>query len=230
MRRLLEPIHRPRPLVVRVANCASVSTGPKRAADTFRRALTTPGKFGLPDVVLCQEVADVDCRHVAWTTGLTGVPWQAMQRKPIGSPESGLAIAIRKDRIDLLSNRLLAGTPGTHEGGGIRRRPVLLAHLGVDSHRGHGWSFRAASGHAAPARAPRDRSRYLDVFRALRIRVRGGDLNVLHRIAARLFARRVYSIGVLHLVVSRWIPARGPHPVDHGSDHPGVDVLLWPAK
>lgn len=216
--------NRPAPLVVRVANCASVSTHPDKARDTFLRALHTSGRYGPPDVVLCQEMSDVDA------AALAGSRWIVSQVGPIGSPSSGLAIALRRPRVHRLSSTLLDGTPATHEGGGIRRRPILVDRIVVDRRTVHSWRLRVASGHAAPGRAPHARARFLHVFEQLRIRVRGGDLNVAGRVAARLFARRVYSIGVLHLVVSRWIPAVGPAPVDHGSDHPGVDVLLWPSS
>lgn len=217
---------RPAPLVVRVANCASVSTSAARATDTFKRALTTPGVYGLPDVVLGQEMSDVDAKTVATQVG----GWAVIQHGAVGSPDSGLAIAMRQDRATATEDQLLPGTPGTTEGGGIRRRPILQANLAIDRGTPQGWGARFASGHAAPGRAPKDRAAFLDVFKGLRARVRGGDLNVAARVAATVFRQRVFTIGVLHLVVARWIPAKGPEPVDHGSDHPGVDVVLWPAK
>lgn len=221
-RRFLRRHHRPDPLVVRVANCASVSTRPAKAEDTFRRALTTPGKYGLPDVVLCQEMADVDAKKVAHQVD---DGWQAEQHGAVGSPESGLAIAWRHDRARRVSSVLLPGTPAAEH---IRRRPILIDQLQIDRSKPTSWRTRFASGHAAPARAPQDRARFLTLFDQIRVRIRGGDLNVIGHVVARLFGRRVFTIGVLHLIVSRWIPAEGPAPVDHGSDHKGVDVLLWP--
>lgn len=215
---------RPAPLVVRVANCASVSTGPAKSTDTFRRALTTPGKFGLPDVVLCQEMADVDAKKVGHEVG----GWDVDQYGPIGSPDSALAICYRTERAHRLTSSLKAGAAATREGGGIRKRPILVDQLVIDRGTSHVWKTRVASGHAEPARAPKARERFLAVFKLLGVRIKGGDMNVPGKVAAALFGRRVFSIGVLHLVVSRWIPARGPEPVDHGSDHKGVDVLLWP--
>jgi hypothetical protein len=215
---------RPAPLLVRVANCASVSTGAAKSTDTFRRALTTPGKHGLPDVVLCQEMSDVDAKAVAHEVG----GWEVDQYRPVGSPDSALAIAYRSDRVHRLSSKMKAGTAATSEGGGIRKRPVLIDGLIIDRGTPKAWRSRFASGHAAPSRAPKDRARFLAVFKTLGVRVKGGDMNVPGKVAAALFGRRVFSIGVLHLVVSRWIPASGPTPVDHGSDHKGVDVLLWP--
>jgi hypothetical protein len=156
LRRRAKGLTRPQPLVVRVANCASVSTRPEKARDTFLRALTTPACSGSP----------TSCCARRWPTS----------------------------------------TP----------------------RQSHAWHAAFASGHAAPGRAPRARAAFLAVFRRIHARVRGGDLNVAERVAARLLLQRVFSVGVLHLAVSRFIPAEGPHPVDHGSDHKGVDVLLWP--
>jgi len=223
-------LKRPRHLVVRVANCASVSTGPKKAEDTFRRALTTPGKFGLPDVVLCQEMSDVDAKAACHEVG----GWDADQYGPLatdaktGGPDSGLAIAYRTDRAHRLASKLQAGAPATREGGGVRKRPVLTDRLIIDRGTARAWTQRFASGHADPSRAPRARETFINVFRRVGAPVKGGDMNVPGKIARTLFRRRVLSIGVLHLVLARWIPAQGPEPVDHGSDHKGVDVLLWP--
>lgn len=215
---------RPAPLLVRVANCASVSTGARKSTDTFRRALTTPGKHGLPDVVLCQEMADVDAKAVAHEVG----GWEVDQYGPIGSPDSALAIAYRTTRGHRLASQLRDGSPATSEGGGIRKRPILIDRLVIDRQTPHAWRPRVSSGHADPARAPKARARFLGVFKNVTVPIKGGDMNVPGKVARTIFRRRVYSIGVLHLVVARWIPATGPTPVDHGSDHKGVDVLLWP--
>lgn len=216
---------RPRPTVIRVVNCASVSVTPYRAAKIYARALRKPGKYGLPDVVLSCELADVDAKAMG------ALAWQTFQRGPVGSPESALGISVRRSCAHLTTPGLDVGSPATREGRGIRMRPILRARIYFDRQTPHVWSRPFAVGHAPPARAPIARARYLANFARTKAFGKAGDLNIWHRWAARLLGnKRVHSVGVLHLALPRWIPQTKAARIDVGSDHPAFDVTIWPTK
>lgn len=213
---------RPRPVVVRVVNCASVSFVPARAMSIWSRALSTAGKYGPPDLVLACEMADVDAFDA------DGRTWDVIQHAPVGSPESALGIAGRRGRVTFGPDELLAGSAATSEGRGIRRRPILRAYIAFDPATPHAWARRASVGHAPPPRAPIARGKFLVRFAAVRSAIKAGDLNIGARWAQRLLGKRVHSVGVLHLAVPRWIPQSRRARVDVGSDHDALDVILWP--
>lgn len=216
---------RPRPLVVRNVNAGSVTFAPARVRRIWARARRRPGPWGIPDLVLATEMADVDAARQAPD------PWQVWQHGPVGSPDSALVIAAGP-RVRIAHVGLLPGTPATGEGGGIRARPILRAEVVVDEDAPHQWATAVVLGHAPPARAATARGRYLDAMGDVAGQIKVGDLNVLGRAAVRVTGRRrVHSTWVLHTAVARWIPSRSTRRsrrIDVGSDHPAQDTLLWP--
>lgn len=214
----------PAPLRLRAANAASVSFSAARSTRVLERAFEEQGRFGRPHVVGACELADVDAPAVA------GEAWDVVQHGEIGSPESALGVAVRRDRGTILATRLLDGTAATSEGGGIRRRPILRARLGIDAKTPRAWAPVILVPHAPPGRARRTRAEYLHRLVAiLGGAIVMGDLNIGQRWALRLLGRRVHSSGVLHVAVPRWIPSIAAT-VDVGSDHLAVDVVLWPSS
>lgn len=203
---------RPRPVRFAVVNCASVSVDARRARSIWANALE------VADVVLAMECSDVDA---------SAPGWHVIQRGKQGSPESALVLAVRADRGEWAHANLDPGIAPTSEGGGIRRRPLLGARLTLDPSTPHKWSRRVLVGHAHPARAPKARRAYLRRFARMDAAIKGGDLNIGHRWAARLMGKRVHSAGVLHLAVPRWIPQTKPKRIDIGSDHPALVITLW---
>ncbi|UUW92665.1 hypothetical protein [Pimelobacter simplex] len=214
---------RPRPVVVRATNAASVSYRPERAAGVWRKSIDKPGKAGTPDVVLAVELADVDAKAEGAAAGM-----QVFQRGPVGAPDSALGIAVRRGRAKLSQPGLDAGVPATREGGGIRARPILHTSIVFAAGTAARWARGFVLGHAHPGRAPLARLDYLRRFFATPGAIHVGDLNIGHRWAARLTGRRVYSAGVLHIAVPRWIPSKRAGVVDVDSDHLALDVVLWP--
>ena len=212
---------RPRPVVVRFINGGSVSFAPVKAQRIYETALEKPGRFGRPHVVAACELADVDAKAVG------GEEWQTFQRGPVGSPESALGVAVRRSRARLSVPALVRGSAATREGGGIRLRPILKVAVLFDPGTPNGWACTFKIGHAPPARAPKARGDYLRRFAAVPARAGMADLNIGRRWALRLLGHRVFSSGVLHVTVRRWIPTRFAT-VDVGSDHLAIDVLFWP--
>lgn len=213
---------RPAPLRLRAANAASVSFGTQRSVRVFERALEAPGKTGRPHIVAACELSDVDAATVA------GEAWNVVQYGEPGSPESALGIAVRDDRGAVIESRLLDGTAKTNEGGGIRRRPILRARLGIDVKTPRAWAPVILVPHAPPGRARHTRAQYLRrLVAVLGGAIVMGDLNIGHRVALRILGRRVHSTGVIHVAVPWWIPSVAAT-VDVGSDHAGLDVVLWP--
>jgi hypothetical protein len=201
------------PVVVRVANCQSVSAGARKSATIFRTALTKSGPFGVPDVVLGCECSDFDAEKIAEAEG-----WQAAQfGHPTDTARRGSVAAFRTD--GLVTSSLAVGSEA---GEGIRTRYVVSAFTEVN---GHAETFIA--GHAPPDRAPNAQAEWLakvDEWPG----ILGADFNTHGPTLDRMFARQVRAIGVLALLVPADIPCSTARAVDIGSDHPAVDVLLWP--
>lgn len=200
----------PRSIVVRVANAAAVSA-PRYAHHCARRALTQPGKYGVPDVVLLSEVSPVGVSQVAL---IHAVGMEVAQYAPAGSPQAGVAVA---SRLPIRKRAMSEGSARTSEGGGIRMRPWVGAKV-----KGLPWM---RSGHAPPKRAPLARARYIGRARAL-TGILGADWNSDPRWMRRTSARQYRGIGVLGLLVPlRWKASKAA-PCDIGSDHDAVDVVL----
>lgn len=206
------------PVVVRIANCQGVSE--RNPGNEARRAMTHAGPYGLPDVVLFSEVANVDLRVI-------GHEWDVLQKGAVGSASAGTALATRCATARRAhQSRYVIGSPATSEGGGIRERGIVSDRVRAKGSR----SIRAWSGHAPPPRAPIARARFLVTSRLL-FGVFGGDLNTAAPLLRRRVTRKVRAVGVLGLLVPRWIPCSPPEPVDIGSDHMAVDVVLYlPAR
>lgn len=213
---------RPRPVNVRLVNVASVTKPARQARAIFAEALIKPGPHGPPDLVLAVELSDVRAAELA------GEVWAVFQRGELGSPDSALGVAVRRERVRLSVAQLLPGTPSTSEGDGIRARPILIATVLMDPGTPQRWARALDLGHAPPARAPRARARYLAAFVKARGSLKIGDLNIEERWAARILGRRIRSAGVLHIGVPWWIPCTKAARVNVGSDHPALDVTLWP--
>lgn len=196
-----------RRLVVRVANCEGVSE--RDPATEARHALTREGAYGLPDVVLLSEVSWLDARMLAREHG-----WVAIQHGAKGSAEAGVAILSRITPTVAL--RPLIGSVATREGGGIRARPIVGARIG---------GIRFWSGHAPPPRSPIAKAVYIARARACR-GVVGADWNASPAWVRRTSLRRYRGIGVLGLLVPLRFKASTAKPVDIGSDHPAVDVVI----
>lgn len=225
----------PRPFVVCVANCGSVHLRGERAKRVWLNALTTPGPWGPPDLVLACECADFDAESpTAASEALelllrSELPkWETVQRGHLGSPQSALALAMRRTRGRVADHHLRAGVPPTSEGGGIRQRPILVGTLLIDPDTPHVWTAPFADGHGHPSRAPRSRGEFMRKFLRVAARIAGGDFNLRQRFLARLTGRRVQAVGVLALMTRRWIRVSRARGVDIGSDHPAVHVCLWP--
>lgn len=175
--------HKGRRVVIRAANAAAVSM-PKMARSIVRRALTMPGGFGLPDVVLFCEVSPVDVAVVA-STHRPGM--FTHQVGEIGSPDAGLAIVSTKP-IRHPGTRL-----GSRPARGLRMRPILTG-------RTHGIPVAAV--HAPPARNPVARAIYL--ARVTKRRgVVGGDFNRRVGWMRKHFWRKYRGHGVIGLLVPR---------------------------
>ena len=207
------------PVVVRVVSCASVSFGTKRSTGIYETALTKPGPFGVPDMVLATECSDFDAERIA-----DDLSWDAEQFGSVGSPESAVVIAVRRDAGRFLGKaRLLEGTPA---GEGMRTRPVIAATLRVRGRR-----LRAKAGHAPAPRAPRLREMWLRLVHRW-AELLGADFNVRPDELARRYLRQVCGVRgqVLALLVPRRIPASHAEGVVVGSDHLAIDTVLWPEK
>lgn len=188
-------------LVVRVANAENVSE--RRPQDEAHLALTKPGAYGLPDVVLFSEVSWLNLRALA------GPEWHVVQMGARGSAEAGVAIASR------LPMRRAGLTIGSRPVPGVRMRPILTART----------IRRMSAVHAPPPRTPFARALYLARVRLTRGLV-GGDFNVAPAQMRRRFGRKYRGIGVLGALVPRWWKVSRPRPVDIDSDHPAVDVVV----
>lgn len=198
------------PVTIRLCNADGVHA-PKRTPDIVRRALMTPGDFGVPDFVLFSEVSPVSVLDIARTVDPA---ISVVQEGRSGSPEAGVAIAALWP-IELL--RLIVGSPATSEGGGIRMRPLLGALCG---------RLRLWAVHAPPGRAPRARALFLSRVRPRRHLV-GGDMNRSLRWVQRLTGRKVRGAEVMCLVLPPLWRATAARPVNVGTSHPALDIKVW---
>ncbi len=201
----------PAPVVVRVANCQSVSAGPRKAAGIYRTALTKVGRFGVPHVVLACECSDFDAELIR----VDG--WSSIQYVH-NTAAAGSAIAWRNGE-QVGDARLVVGSEA---GEGIRTRYVAQATLRINGHKA---TFNA--GHAPPDRAPNGQRQWLDNAGRLP-GVVGADFNTWPKTLDRRFNRKVRGVEVLSLLIPNDIPCSRAKPVDIGGDHPAVDVVLWP--
>lgn len=201
------------PVVVRVANCQSVSAAPSKARAIFIRALTLPGPYGRPHVVLACECADFQAELIAerngydaaqfTTTNATAgsvVAWDTDHARPLGRP------------------RLILGSAA---GEGIQARHIVQARLEVNGHR---QAFGA--GHAPPDRAPIGQASFLNALRRHQ-GILGADFNQRRGEIAGNYLRDYHGVELLGALVPRNIPTRPMRPFDIGSDHPAGDLVLW---
>lgn len=220
----MKRLARPGRVVTRTANLASVSSGPRKVEEALVEALHTYRT----DLLMAVECGDITIKdHVD-----QGV-WQVIQFGRSLSNEServarsGCALVARRSVVKLDRWRLELAAPA---GEGIRDRYVLTARATFHRGQPEAWRCRVRVGHAPPPRAPKGRERFLDVLRMMR-GVRSGDLNIPAQLAVDRFKlARVWSIGVMHTIVPRWIPSDlgGVHNI--GTDHLALDVILWPAR
>ena len=204
------------PVVVRVANCASVSMPLDHSRGNYVNALTKRGPYGLPHVVLAMECSDFDAELVAEFH-----QWEAVQYGATGSPQSGSVVAYDPERVALRVRRLVETSPA---GDGVRARYTVRTRLDVNGHRE--W-FNA--GHAPPDRSQGPQAAWYR--RAHQVSgILGADFNDRPDFMAPRFGRTYVGArgDVLGLLVPTRIPASTPKRVDIGSDHVAVDVVLWP--
>lgn len=220
---------RPRPAIIRVGNADGAISGPRHSTRVFRLLLETAP----PRTVAVACVEGPDFRGQAVADQHAPGTWDVVQHGTLGSPESALLLAVRRDRARVLGHTLLPGTPATSEGGGIRARPILSVRIVIDPDTPHEWEPPPiVVGHAHPARAPRARAAFMAALSRV-AGIRAGDFNLTARVVARLLGQRVHAAGVLALALPRWIPARHrtvPARRLGGADHPALDTVLWPPK
>lgn len=205
----------------RVANARGVTT-PVLAGRITRRALTQPGHFGKPWIVTLCEVAPVDVREV--TDSLDR--WEAVQRGDVSSPHAGVAICHNRRHVERLHDvRFKVGSSATAEGGGIRMRPILTERYRAFDHGVHARDVDLSSVHNPPDRAARAQVDFMADVR-LTGGIVAGDFNEAVTAMKDSTARQYRGIEVLGAIVPRWIDVSTAWPVDIGSDHEAVDVLL----
>lgn len=195
-----------RRIVLRVANCEGVSE--RHPEDEARLALTKPGAYGEPDVVLFSEVSWCNLREVV---RLYADDFDVVQDGERGSPEAGVAIAAR---APLSHSKTVVGSRAVP---GVRMRPLVSA-------RAFGVTWTA--GHAPPPRTAVARALYLAHVRTV-AGVVGLDSNQSPAWMRRNFLRIYRGFRVLGALVPRHLGAGKAQPVDIGSDHLAVDVPLW---
>lgn len=191
---------------IRVFNAQGASE--TKPWDEVEAAITKPSVYGEVDVWLGCELAWADLDAIAERHGL-----HALQYGERGSAEAGVGILSRRPIAD---GSMLEAVRSTSEGGGIRMRPITT---------GRTSRMRVSAIHAHPQRAPVAQRVYMARVKATPGIV-GGDFNREAAWMRTNFERQYRGIGVLGLLVpARWksSPAK---PVDIGSDHPAVDVVL----
>lgn len=196
-------------LVVRVANAQGVSES--HPEDETRLALTLAGEYGVPDVVLLSEVSWCNVANVALRHAVGSGVVQYGER---GTPEAGVAVVAR---LPIRKRPMLEGSPRTSEGGGIRMRPIVGGTIA-------GWCPAWAI-HAPPPRSPQAQANYVRRARQ-RHGIVGGDWNYPADWMHEHSARQYRGIGVLGLLVPDRLEPSPAKPVNIGSDHPAVDVVL----
>lgn len=209
------------PVVVRVANCKGVSTTPAKSRAIFRRALTEPGHYGKPHIVLAMEMLKVDAEGCA--SELVG--WEAIQYGyPHDLARAGSVIAYNPEYVQARGRRLVETSPA---GDGTRTRFTVRAPLAACGHQAEPFN----AGHAPPDRSegPQrrwyERSKHIDgIF--------GADFNDRPDFLEARYGRQVCAVRgeVLGLLAPARIPVSDTKPIDIGSDHLGQDTVLWPAK
>lgn len=221
------PTHtRPRPAILRVGNADSATAGPRHVARVLRRLLATARPRTV--AVACVEASDVRGQEIA--DELAPGVWQVIQHGDLGSPESALLLAVRRDRVRVDGHTLLPGTPATSEGGGIRARPILSVHLTIDPGTPNEWTPPPINvGHAHPSRAARARARFMAALARVR-GIRVGDFNLTQTVVARLLGQRVHAAGVIAAGIPSWVPTVSRRAPLEGADHDALDITLWPTR
>lgn len=203
----------PKPVVVRVANCKSVSARPIVARAIYVRALTHAGPYGKPHVVLANECADFDAELLAERHGYDAAQYTR------NTATAGSVVAWDENHArELERPRLLLGSP---EGEGIQARHIVQVKLDVNGHRNY-----FSSGHAPPDRAPIGQATFLDRIRRHR-GILGADFNQRRDEMSGRYRRTYHGVELLGILVPRTIPTRPIRAIDIGSDHPAVDIVLW---
>lgn len=204
---------------LRVANAQAVSE--RDPAHEVRRALTIPGKFGLPWIVAFSEVSPLEVADVADPLGFGTV-----QRGHPGSPRAGVALCHDRDHAARRNMvRLKVGSPATSEGDGIRMRPILTERYAFRDHDLYARPVDASAIHNPPGRAEKAQADFMaDVY--LTPGLICGDFNEPVDVMKRTTERQYRGIGVLGAIIPNWIEASTAWAVDIDSDHAGVDLLL----
>lgn len=220
---------RPTPVRVIGGNCMSVSAT-RATSSGILRAYLDHATHRRVDALFLSECSDFSAQAVCddHAPGL----WDAVQFGDVDSPESGACIIVRNGvKVSLPVLRTLS--EATSEGGGIRRRSAVRAHLSFNHGTPGQWGRFHNALHLAPPRAPRARAQGLAVAQDL-TGIRAGDTNLVERVLTRAFGGcRVHVTGVIAVIVPRWIPSRTVRVIPRaelaGADHDGIVVEVWPA-
>lgn len=193
----------------RLANCEGVSEADPR--DEALLALTRPGKWGKPKVILLSEVSHLDVGRLAKQLGMF-----SLQHGRRGSAEAGVAVVAWRP---IRAMPMIVGSKDTAEGGGIRMRPLTGGFV-------KGVPVPFTSGHAPPERADQAQDQFIDEARSCR-GVVGCDWNHDVEWMRRTSDRRYVGHGVLGLLIPEGCSSTDAEPIDVDSDHLAVDIELY---
>lgn len=201
------------PVVLRVANFQSVSARPEKSRAIFAEALTKPGRFGVPHVVLGCEGADFKAEGLAELHGFDAAQFTT------NSATAGSVVAWDERHGAALTEPELV--PGSAAGEGIQARSLVRVKLRVNGHAS--WF---AAGHAPPDRAQHGQDSWYARIKRYR-GILGGDFNNRPGEVQPRFRRTYLGVELIGALVPRRIATSLPRAVDIGSDHPAVDIRLW---
>lgn len=204
---------------IRIGNGQAVTEG--NPAREVRRALTIPGRFGLPWLVAFCEVSPLEVSEVAGPLG-----YGTVQRGAPGSPRAGVALCHDREHATRLHVvRFKVGSPATSEGGGIRERGILTERYAFHDNELLSREVDASAIHNPPGRAGKAQADFMaDVRRTTGLIL--GDFNEDVATMKRTTERQYRGIGVLGAIIPDSLAASKAWPVDIDSDHAGVDILV----
>lgn len=218
--RALRGLLRPKPLRIAVVNGMSASgVSATRTRGILRRAA------GHADVLLCCEVFNVD------VAAALGAGWEAAQHGARGSSEATTAVAVRRSRgridRDYGLSRSVGPAPAQRRALNLRSRSWVSTRLVIDPGTLFEWSHRFSAGHAPPKRAWHLWLAYV----ALTPRgIVGADWNKRRDDVAKRFRRRPRMVGLLGVLVPKWIPSTKAKGVSVQADHRVPVLTLWPER
>lgn len=199
-------------------NFASVTSSTRKVRQIVHRTLTAADKHGAVVIRGCEAgKVDADWFGPGWTV--------LHDNQPFNGPRAGTLLAVRRDRVGMVDPRITQVSSG---GDGIRARSVAHARLIADADSSDPRAWTDGAFHGPPKRAWSKWLGYMRRLRALDLDVAGGDANKLARAVQPALGRRVRSKHIMTVAVRRSIPSSKARPIDVGSDHPALLVMLWP--